>query len=103
MAILRLVLGDQLSDDLSALDGLDSTADTVLMAEVRDEIIEIVGMGRLEGVKVAQVDEEKQPIAGTERFVPCDTLLLSVGLIPENELAREAGITLNSATGGPSA
>ncbi|MDR1875750.1 MAG: NAD(P)/FAD-dependent oxidoreductase [Synergistaceae bacterium] len=64
-------------------------------------VVDIVGMGRLEGVKVAQVDERRQPIAGTERFVPCDTLLLSVGLIPENELAREAGIALSPVTGGP--
>ncbi|MDL2298935.1 FAD-dependent oxidoreductase [Synergistaceae bacterium OttesenSCG-928-D05] len=63
-------------------------------------IIDIHGMDRLEGVTVAQVDEKRTPIAGTERFVPCDTLLLSVGLIPENELAREAGIELHPVTGG---
>jgi sarcosine oxidase subunit alpha len=64
-------------------------------------VVDIVGMGRLEGVRVAEVDGDRRPIGGTERFVPCDTLLLSVGLIPENELAREAGITLNPVTGGP--
>lgn len=64
-------------------------------------VVEIVGMGRLEGVRVADVDENRCPIPGTERFVPCDTLLLSVGLIPENELAREAGVELYPATGGP--
>lgn len=64
-------------------------------------IIEIIGMERLERVRVAAVDEARTPIPGTERFVPCDTLLLSVGLIPENELAREAGIILDPVTGGP--
>ena len=63
-------------------------------------IVRIVGMGRLEGVEVATT-ENRRPIKGTERFVPCDTLLLSLGLIPENELAREAGISLHSITGGP--
>ncbi|MDR3230598.1 MAG: NAD(P)/FAD-dependent oxidoreductase [Synergistaceae bacterium] len=63
-------------------------------------VVDIVGMGRLEGVRVAQVDEQRRPVEGTERFVPCDTLLLSVGLIPENELAREAGISLSPITGG---
>jgi len=64
-------------------------------------VVEILGMGRLEGVKVAEVDENRRPIQGTERFVPCDTLLLSVGLIPENELARDAGASLSPVTGGP--
>lgn len=64
-------------------------------------ITEIVGMHRIEGVKVSRVDEKRTPIPGTERFVPCDTLLLSVGLIPENELARDAGIELDPLTGGP--
>jgi sarcosine oxidase subunit alpha len=64
-------------------------------------VVDIVGMKRLEGVRVAEVDGERRPIKGTERLVPCDTLLLSVGLIPENELAREAGITLSPITGGP--
>jgi sarcosine oxidase subunit alpha len=57
-------------------------------------------MRRLEGVEIAQT-EKRRPIKGTERFVPCDTLLLSLGLIPENELAREAGITLSPITNGP--
>lgn len=64
-------------------------------------VIEIIGRGRLEAVRVAEVDLDKNPINGTERLVPCDTLLLSVGLIPENELAREAGIELHPVTGGP--
>lgn len=64
-------------------------------------VIDIVGMERLEGVRVAAVDERREIVCGTERFVPCDTLLLSVGLIPENELARGAGIEMNTVTGGP--
>lgn len=68
---------------------------------LRTTVVDIQGMDRLEGVTVAQVDENRLPVAGTERFVPCDTLLLSVGLIPENELAREAGIELHPVTGGP--
>lgn len=63
-------------------------------------VVDIKGAERLEGVTVARVDERREPVAGTERFVPCDTLLLSVGLIPENELAREAGIELSPVTGG---
>ncbi len=64
-------------------------------------VIDIHGPnGRLEGVTVAQVDEKRRPVKGTERFVPCDTLLLSVGLIPENELTRGAGITIDEATQG---
>jgi sarcosine oxidase subunit alpha len=58
-------------------------------------------MERLEGVRVAEVDENRAPVPGTERYIPCDTLLLSVGLIPENELAREAGVELDPVTGGP--
>jgi NADPH-dependent 2,4-dienoyl-CoA reductase/sulfur reductase-like enzyme len=63
-------------------------------------VTRIVGSGRLEGVEVAQVGEDRSPISGTERFVPCDTLLLSVGLIPENELTREAGAEMDPVTGG---
>lgn len=64
-------------------------------------VVGISGMERLEGVTVAEVDRNRAPILGTERCVPCDTLLLSVGLIPENELAREAGVALDAITGGP--
>jgi len=59
-----------------------------------------VGNKRLEGVYTAQVDENYQPILSTETFTPCDTLLLSVGLIPENELAVKMGIELSPVTGG---
>ncbi|MFA6366602.1 MAG: FAD-dependent oxidoreductase [Candidatus Hydrogenedentales bacterium] len=63
-------------------------------------VTEIRGAGRLEGVKVAQVGQDRSPIPETERYVPCDTLLLSVGLIPENELTREAGIVMDTVTSG---
>ncbi|HYA22434.1 MAG TPA: FAD-dependent oxidoreductase [Thermoproteota archaeon] len=59
------------------------------------------GAERVSGVSVAGVDEKGNPIAGTERTIPCDTLVLSVGLIPENELSEEAGIVLDPLTGGP--
>ncbi len=61
----------------------------------------IHGSRRLEGVTVAQVGPDRCPLAGSERFVPCDTLLLSVGLIPENELSRDASISLDPQTNGP--
>lgn len=64
-------------------------------------VTEIVGKERVEGVKVAKVDEKKAPIPGTEQFFKCDTLLLSVGLIPENELSRAADIKINPVTNGP--
>ncbi len=64
-------------------------------------VTEIVGRDRVEGVKVAQVDENRRPIPETEQFIECDTLLLSVGLIPENELSRGAGIKMHPVTGGP--
>jgi len=63
-------------------------------------VCQIHGRGRLEGVTVAQVDGQRNPIAETKRFIPCDTLLLSVGLIPENELTRAAGIPMDPVTNG---
>lgn len=63
-------------------------------------VINIHGRNRVEGVTVAKVDEKKQPIPGTEQFVKCDMLVLSVGLIPENELSKTAGVELNRTTGG---
>jgi len=64
-------------------------------------VTEIRGRERVEGVAVARVDADKRPISGSERFVECDTLLLSVGLIPENELSKGAGVELAGATRGP--
>lgn len=65
-------------------------------------VVDIRGRERLEGVTVAKVDEKRQPIAGTEIEYDCDTLLLSVGLIPENELTKQAGVKLCGATQGAS-
>ena len=65
-------------------------------------VVEVYGKDRLEGVKIAKVDDRLQPIPGTEEYVPCDTLMLSVGLIPENELSLNAGINLDRVTNGPS-
>ena len=61
----------------------------------------IEGNERVTGVVISEVDEKRQPIPGTEQKIPCDTLLLSVGLIPENELTAEAGIALSPVTRGP--
>ncbi len=63
-------------------------------------ITEIHGRGRVEGVTIAKVDDKLLPIAGTETMLKCDTVLLSVGLIPENELSRQAGIEIDPRTGG---
>ncbi len=63
--------------------------------------IEIHGKERVEGVTVSRVDETMKPIKGTEEYVECDTVLLSVGLIPENELSRGCGIEMDSKTRGP--
>ncbi len=63
-------------------------------------VCEIHGKQRVEGVTVARVDENRDPIGETRRYIPCDTLLLSVGLIPENELTRAAGIPIDPITGG---
>lgn len=64
-------------------------------------ITEIRGKERLEGVMIAKVDEKRKAIEETKEFIPCDTLLLSVGLLPENELSRQMGVNLSPITGGP--
>ncbi|MBC2855091.1 FAD-dependent oxidoreductase [Cetobacterium sp. 2A] len=64
-------------------------------------VTNILGKNRVESVTVSKVDENKQPIPGTEIEYECDTLLLSVGLIPENELSRELGVKLDRRTSGP--
>lgn len=68
--------------------------------ELGSTVVEIRGRDRVESVVVAKVDEALAPVPGTEKVVPCDTLLLSVGLIPENELSRRAGVELSPITGG---
>ncbi len=63
-------------------------------------VVKIHGKERLEGVTIARVDGRRKPVEGSEEFIPCDTLLLSVGLIPENELSKCAGISLDRVTSG---
>ena len=64
-------------------------------------VTQIHGEQRVEAVTIAKVDKNKRPIGGTEQNIDCDTLLLSVGLIPENELSRMAGVALDPLAGGP--
>ena len=64
-------------------------------------VVDIKGKERLEGVTLAEVDSTGKPISGTEDFYSCDTLLLSVGLIPENELSRGMGVEISRVTSGP--
>ena len=64
-------------------------------------VVKIDGKERVTGITLAQVGPDRKPIPGTEEYYSCDTLLLSVGLLPENELTREAGIAMNRVTGGP--
>lgn len=63
-------------------------------------VVDIQGRERVEGVTIAQVDDRRVPIPGTEQHFTCDTLMLSVGLIPENELTRQADVQMCSATQG---
>lgn len=69
--------------------------------KLRHTIVDIKGKQQLEGVILAEVDEKGKPIPGTEEEYVCDTLLLSCGLIPENELSRSMGIYMNPITNGP--
>lgn len=64
-------------------------------------VVRIHGNKKLEGVTVAKVDKNRQPIDGTERFIPCDLLVLAVGLIPENELSRQLNVEMDPRTKGP--
>lgn len=64
-------------------------------------VVDIRGKERVEGITIAQVDGKGRPVPGTEEEYDCDTLLLSCGLIPENELSREAGVALSPVTSGP--
>ncbi len=61
----------------------------------------IIGRQRVEAVQTVSVDADLRPIPGTESIIPCDTVLLSIGLIPENELSRQAGVALDERTSGP--
>ena len=64
-------------------------------------VVDIKGKERVEGITLAEVDGKGVPIPGTEEYIPCDTLLLSCGLIPENELSIGLGVELNPVTNGP--
>ncbi len=69
--------------------------------QLRHTVKRVLGNDRVEAIEAVQVDEKWNPIPGSEEIIPCDTLLLSVGLIPENELSRKAGVKLDPITGGP--
>jgi len=69
--------------------------------QLRHTVRRIIGNDRVEAVEAVQVDERWQSVPGTEEIIPCDTLLLSVGLIPENELSQKAGVVLDPVTNGP--
>ena len=64
-------------------------------------VVDIDGKDRVKGITLAQVDERNKPIPGTEEYISCDTLLLSCGLIPENELSRGLGVEMEAVTNGP--
>jgi thioredoxin reductase len=69
--------------------------------QLQHTIKRIIGNNRVEAVETVRVDEKWNTVTGTEEIIPCDTLLLSVGLIPENELSKKAGVKLHPITGGP--
>jgi len=69
--------------------------------QLEHTVSRIIGHERVEAVEAVQVDQNWKPIPGTQETIPCDTLLLSVGLIPENELSRQAGVEIDPITGGP--
>ncbi|MDP2989913.1 MAG: FAD-dependent oxidoreductase [Kiritimatiellota bacterium] len=69
--------------------------------QLQHTVKRIIGNQRVEAIEAVAVDNQWQPIPGSEEIIPCDTLLLSVGLIPENELSRQAGVRLDPVTGGP--
>lgn len=75
--------------------------DFAIPLKLSHTVVDIKGKERVEGVTLAQVDANRRPIPGTEVFYECDTLLLSCGLIPENELSKELGVALNPVTSGP--
>lgn len=68
---------------------------------LRTTVVDVKGKERVEAIVIAKVDENSRPIPGTEEEIACDTLLLSCGLIPENELSGKLGLAMNPATGGP--
>lgn len=79
----------------------DCLSDFNIPLKLSHTVIDIKGKDRVEGVTIAKVDENNIPIRGTEEYINCDTLLLSVGLLPENELSRKADIRISDKTSGP--
>ncbi len=75
--------------------------DNNIPLQLRHTIKRVMGRKRVEAVETVLVDEKWQPVPGSEEIIPCDTLLLSVGLIPENELSRQAGVIIDPITAGP--
>lgn len=75
--------------------------DNDITLQLQHTVNRILGNQRVEAIESVQVDEKWNPIKGTEEIIPCDTLLLSVGLIPENELSRLAGVRIDPLTAGP--
>ena len=69
--------------------------------QLKHTVKNIIGKNRVEAIESVAVDDKWAPIPGTEEIIPCDTLLLSVGLIPENELSRQAGVIIDPITAGP--
>ncbi len=69
--------------------------------QLQHTISKVIGKNRVEAVETVAVDERWQSVPGSQETIPCDTLLLSVGLIPENELSRQAGVAIDPVTGGP--
>jgi NADPH-dependent 2,4-dienoyl-CoA reductase/sulfur reductase-like enzyme len=69
--------------------------------QLQHTVKNILGKKRVEAIEAVAVDEKWNPIPGTEELIPCDTLLLSVGLIPENELSRQVGVSIDPVTAGP--
>jgi len=75
--------------------------DNDIPLQLMHTVKKIIGKNRVEAIESVAVDEKWTPIPGTEEVIPCDTLLLSVGLIPENELSRKAGVRIDPITAGP--
>ncbi len=72
-----------------------------IQLQLQHTVKNIIGSKRVEAIESVAVDEKWNPIPGTEEIIPCDTLLLSVGLIPENELSRQIGVAIDPITAGP--
>ncbi|MRR30459.1 pyridine nucleotide-disulfide oxidoreductase, partial [bacterium] len=75
--------------------------DNDIPLQLQHTVKNIIGKNRVEAIESVAVDEKWSPIPGTEETIPCDTLLLSVGLIPENELSRKVGVAIDPITAGP--